>query len=135
MPSCSMRYARLRPPSLAEPAIGVLTMRSAVLAFTLLLLASCTPPAGLVAGRCRVLTPGAVATATQAVLAARAAWNCSQPDVEHTGEADWLQHDRAERRLDVWYVGSLLPEGYAGGGLVIEVSAKNGAIIDAYLTQ
>ena len=25
-------------------------------------LASCTPPAGLVAGRCRVLTPGAVAT-------------------------------------------------------------------------
>ena len=98
-------------------------------------LASCTPPAGLVAGRCRVLTPGAVATEARAVLAARAAWNCSQPDVPHTDEADWLGHYRAERRLDVWYVSSPLPEGYAGGGLVIEVSAKNGAIIDAYLTQ
>jgi hypothetical protein len=110
-------------------------MRNAVLALTLLLLASCTPPAGLVAGRCRVLTPGPVATEQQAVLAARAAWNCSQPDVPHTDEADWLRTYRAERRLDVWYVGPLLPKGYAGGGLVIEVSAKNGAIADAYLTQ
>jgi hypothetical protein len=110
-------------------------MRNAMFALTLLLLASCTPPAGLVAGRCRVLTPGAVATASQAILAARAAWNCSQPDVPHTSEADWFRHFGAARTLDVWYVGSLLPEGYAGGGLVIEVSAKNGAIIDAYLTQ
>jgi hypothetical protein len=110
-------------------------MRNAVLGLALSLLASCTPPAGLVAGRCRVLTPGAVTTESQAVLAARAAWNCSQPDVPHTSEADWLRSYRAERRMDVWYVGTLLPEGYAGGGLVIEVSAKNGAIVDAYLTQ
>jgi hypothetical protein len=90
--------------------------------------------AGLVSLHCA--RPGhSVGSADQAILAAREIWHCAKPLLEQTDEQSWHRHFRATQNNGVWRVSELIPDGYAGGGLIIDMSAADGHLINMTITQ
>ncbi|MCC7464582.1 MAG: hypothetical protein IT480_19225 [Gammaproteobacteria bacterium] len=71
----------------------------------------------------------------QAILAAREIWYCINPRLARTDEQHWLQNYRAWSKGGVWHVAVILPDGYAGGGLNMELGQGDGRLLDVYLTQ
>lgn len=90
---------------------------------------------GLVSKTCAHPKEATLETDQEAILAARRIWYCIKPDLEVQSEDHWLHEMRAEKRDDVWHVVQVLPEGYAGGGLVMDVAQSDGRLVDIVLTQ
>jgi hypothetical protein len=112
-------------------------MRIVVLSFlSVLTLSRCeSTEVGLVPYRCLHPAASAIATRTQAILAARRAWYCIKTDLAPTPEADWLMGFDAGLVDDVWHVSVIIPPGYAGGGLNMEIARGDSHVQRVYLTQ
>lgn len=101
-----------------------------------LLSAGCTRTEfGVVPTRCLRPTPHAVRTTREAILATREAWYCMQPRLQLTDEAEWLANTDVELHGDRWHTAPRLPEGYAGGGLNMDIAVSDGRILRVFMTQ
>lgn len=94
-----------------------------VLAFAVLGVSYTRTEIGVVPTRCLQLSPHAVRTSSEAILAMRNAWYCMQPRLERTAEADR------------WHIGPRLLEWCAGGGLNMEIAPEDGRVLRVVMTQ
>lgn len=90
---------------------------------------------GYVSYRCARPAAETVDTPEQAVVAARRTWYCINPSAQETDEQYWLENYRATSERGVWRVSVQLPEGYAGGGLNMELAQNDGKLLNLYITQ
>jgi hypothetical protein len=92
--------------------------------------------AGYVSLRCaRSAATGTVDSAEEAILAARRIWYCTEANLEQTDEQHWLRNSIASKSNGVWHISPVIPEGYVGGGLNMEISQADGHLINMWLTQ
>jgi hypothetical protein len=77
----------------------------------------------------------AIESERQAVLAARRIWYCLNPELAPLDDQHWLDSHSAILRDDAWYVSEIIPFGYAGGGLNMELAQKNGRLLNLFMTQ
>lgn len=127
-------HARRGSPSGAFARFQNLRLRLLVFATMTLLCACVRTDAGLVSMRCA--RPGhSVGSVEEAILTARGIWYCAKPNLKQMDEEAWRREFRATQIKGIWRVSQTLPDGYAGGGLTIELSAADGRLINVTLTQ
>lgn len=90
---------------------------------------------GLVPSVCMRPTGAVVKDSRQAILLARAAWYCAHPTEHKESESAWLAKYETYNRDHVWHVTGKVPQGYAGGGPVVEIAEQDGRILDLNMTQ
>ena len=112
-------------------------MRARGIALAIILLSSggTALAEGNIKPRCAHPAPHYVEDSRQAILSARSIWHCARPDIPLRGEDVWLKEYVAELRGNVWHISQLVPQGYAGGGIVIDVRQIDGSLVGVYLTQ
>jgi len=80
-------------------------------------------------------TGAAVKDLRQAILLARVAWYCVHWSESKESESAWLEKYEAYNKDQIWHVSAIIPEGFAGGGPVVEIAAQDGRILDMLQTQ
>jgi hypothetical protein len=107
-----------------------------VITISLACLSGCSRTSqGFVFSMCMQPTGAAVKDSHQAILLARAAWYCGHPLDHERSESEWLAEYEAYNKDDTWEVAVKVPEGFAGGGPVVDIDARNGRILDMNRTQ
>ena len=84
---------------------------------------------------CLQPTGAAVKDSHQAILRARAAWYCAHLLEHRQSESEWLAQYEADEADGVWHISVIIPSGFAGGGPVVDVAARDGRILDFNQTQ
>jgi hypothetical protein len=90
---------------------------------------------GLVASVCMRPAGAVVKDSHQAILLARAAWYCAHSSEHMESESAWLAKYETYNKDHVWHITRKIPDGYAGGGPVVEIAEKDGRILDMNRTQ
>jgi hypothetical protein len=80
-------------------------------------------------------TGAAVKDSHQAIQRARAAWYCVHWSESSQSESEWLAEYEAYNKGQIWHVSAIIPEGFAGGGPVVEIAAQDGRVLDMLQTQ
>jgi hypothetical protein len=116
---------------------GLLQMRMlGVIAVSLSCFSSCSRTGvGFVPSVCLRPTGAPVRDSHQAVLRARAAWYCVHWSASKQTESEWLAKYEAYDKGQIWQVSAIIPEGFAGGGPVVEIAAEDGRVLDMLQTQ
>ncbi len=82
------------------------------------------------------LTAGMVVVAISLVCSI----GCSRTSMGHwsetkESESAWLAQFEAYNKDQIWHVSAIIPDGYAGGGPVVDIAAQDGRILDMLQTQ
>jgi hypothetical protein len=122
------------PPALTELALGAFLLLGMVLTLT-----ACvrTGSGALVSYRCaHSASLTANSSADDAILAARKIWYCiDSPGKDAKDEKYRRENFVAKKTEGIWKVSQVLPPEYAGGGLIMSLSAEDGRMLDYQLTQ
>src|SRR6266446_8042585 len=100
----------------------------------LIFLSACGPTSS----SCARLQSAWIENDKQAILAARKIWYCLNPRLarlDPLDEQDWLREFVASRRDGTWHISQTLPEGYAGGGVVMDLAQRDGRLLNIEETQ